>query len=86
MSTATLNSETVFSHAESNCEAYRLTLGTFSNDNLHPNFVSGAKETLVNGNWARFLGEFGSHFAYDIVFGGRAIERKSYSRQTVSKL
>ena len=37
-------------------------------------------------NWETFISEYGTHFVYDIIMGGRAVQEVSYSSESVSKL
>lgn len=47
-------------------------------DNLSPNFEAGAVSSYSSGNWSQFYIQFGTHFVYEVIMGGRAIEETSY--------
>lgn len=61
-------------------------MGTFVDNPLQDNFILAVQESYTDNNWTRFFGEFGTHVAYDITFGGTAIHHYEYSHESASSL
>jgi len=51
-----------------------LSIDLFTSNELLPNFVAGVKESFRLGNWTKFIAQFGTHFIYDVIMGGRAVQ------------
>ena len=43
-------------------------------------------ESSRTNDWTTFIDQFGTHFAYEVIMGGRATQEISYSYESVSKL
>ena len=82
----TTQTNSSFTHATAECEAYELQVDLFDIDNLLPNFVKGVVQSAKTGNWDMFIDQFGTHFVYEVIFGGRATQQTSYSYEAVSTL
>ena len=73
-------------HTSSFCEAYKLTIPTFTTLPLTEDFKQGVQDSLRDNDWSQFIQVYGSHYIYDITYGGRAIQYLSYSYKSVSLL
>ena len=74
-----LVNEQVMTHTSSQCEAYRLTTGTFETHSFTNDFIQGVKASYAQNNWEQFLDVYGTHYCYDIIFGGRIIQEVTYN-------
>jgi hypothetical protein len=83
---STIESNQSITHATASCEAYELSIDIFTINNLLPNFITGVNESYHSKNWDKFITQFGTHFVYEAVMGGRAVQEISYDFDSVSKL
>ena len=65
--------------ASSQCEAYAISIGLFKTLQLREDFKEGVKRSFKTGNWGDFIASYGTDFAYDIIFGGRATQQTTYT-------
>ena len=82
----TIQSNRSHTHATAECEAYEVSVDLFDVSNLLPNFVKGAIECSRANNWTPFIEQFGTHFAFEVILGGRATQEIGYSYESVTKL
>ena len=83
-STTTHNNTTTQAMAE--CERYKLSVNIFDPLPLTDNFKKGVEQSYANKNWDNFINQYGSHFTYEVIMGGRAIQQIEYSFESVSRL
>ena len=50
------------------------------------NFWEGVKYSMNAKSWEKFIEQFGTHYVYDLIVGGRAIQEIQYSAQSVSEM
>ena len=83
---STIETNQSITHATASCEAYELSIDIFTINKLLPNFIQGVNESYHSKNWDKFITQFGTHFVYETVMGGRAVQEIAYDFESVSKL
>ena len=73
-------------HTSSHCEAYKLTIPTFSLLALTEDFKQGVRDSYTQNSWQHFIDIYGTHYVYDITYGARAIQLLTYDYKSVSLL
>lgn len=43
-------------------------------------------ESYHERDWSKFIGQFGTHFTYEVILGSRAIQQITYSNKSIAKL
>ena len=51
---------------------------------MNDDFMDGVIETTNNGNWEYFTNFYGTHYTYQVTFGGRYVYSHSYTAQSMS--
>lgn len=51
-----------------------MSLNLFKPGNISDNFWAGVSFSSEAKEWDRFIEQFGTHFVYEVILGGRAIQ------------
>ena len=80
ISDSTVTEKNFITHSSAECEAYKLSLPSFSTDiNLSADFIAGVKQSVKGNSWTQFMNYFGSHYVDTVVLGGRVVQEHRYS-------
>lgn len=74
-----MESKSTIVHATAECSAYLLSMNVFKPNKFTDNFIWGVKNAISSGDWSMFFRIFGTHFAYEVLLGGRALQETSYT-------
>ncbi len=73
-------------HASAECQCYEMSLDLFKPRPISANFWEGVRVSFNAKNWDKFIEQFGTHYVYEVIMGGRAIQEIQYSSKSVSEL
>ncbi len=63
-----------------------MSLNLFKPGTISDNFWSGVSYSMDGNDWERFIEQFGTHYVYEVVMGGRAIQEIQYSYKSSSDM
>lgn len=73
-------------HASAECQCYEMSLNLFKPGNISENFWDGVSFSYTANDWGRFIEQFGTHFIYEVILGGRAIQEIQYNYKSASDM
>lgn len=51
-----------------------MSLNLFKPGTISENFWDGVSFSYTGNDWGRFIEQFGTHFVYEVIMGGRAVQ------------
>lgn len=63
-----------------------MSLNLFKPGKISQNFWQGVNYSYHANSWDKFIVQFGTHFVYELVLGGRAIQEIQYDWKSVSEM
>jgi len=63
-----------------------MSLNLFKPGNISENFWDGVSFSYTANDWGRFIEQFGTHFIYEVILGGRAIQEIQYNYKSASDM
>jgi hypothetical protein len=63
-----------------------MSLDLFKPGKISDNFWSGVLYSVNANNWDRFIEQFGTHYVYEVVMGGRAVQEITYSFKSIADM
>lgn len=80
------NQSIILTHAAAECQAYQMSLNTFSPGKISDSFWVDVDNSLKSNDWSLFIEHFGTHFVYDVTLGGRAVQEIQYDSKGIAIL
>lgn len=69
-----MNLNRTITHASAECQYYEMSADLLKPGPISENFWLGLNSSYHANNWDKFIEQFGTHFVYEVVLGGRVTQ------------